>query len=87
VTWLWILAAVILLLVMAATIWFKWGSPDFAYGIGKRIIKSIIRAGLPDIIKPASPEELKAIKKADDRGEGDAFNKGSGRPFDRPKGW
>jgi hypothetical protein len=85
VTWLWIIVAIILVLVMAATIWFKWGSPDFAYGVGKRIIKSIIAAGLPAIAQPASPEELDKIKKADDRGEGDRFNKGSGRAFNRPK--
>lgn len=51
--------------------------------------KAIFYAMLPGILKifkPASPEELAQIKKADDRGnERDRFNKGSGRPFNRGK--
>lgn len=81
--WL-VIAIIILVLVMAATIWFRWGSPDFAYGVGKRIIQSAIAKALGlDVFAPATPEEQEKFHKRVDRAE----DHGLVGQRKREKGW
>lgn len=85
--WIWVFAAIIVL-VIAATIWFRWGSPDFAYGVGKRIIQSAIKAMIPslkELAKPATPEELKRLDEGPGRSGDFKSMAGVKRPFNRPK--
>lgn len=87
-SWLWLLLP-LALLVMGLAFYLSIRSGVLWEGLSRaasRAVGAIWRMLLPKLLKPASPEELAAIKKADDRGnERDRLNKGSGRPFGRGK--
>jgi len=65
--WLWIGGAVILA-VAAVSVWYAFQQPGFVAGLTAIAAAAAWKAIAPDLLKPASDEKLRAIKRCRDSG-------------------
>ena len=65
--WLWIGGAVILA-VAAVSVWYAFQRPDFVAGLAAVAAAAAWKAIAPELLKPASDEKLRAMKKCRDSG-------------------
>lgn len=78
--WIWIGGAVIMA-AAAVSVWVAFQNPQFVAGLTAVAIGAAWKAVAPDLLKPASDEKLRAMKKCRDSGrEWDHIRNGCREP-------